>query len=242
MVTIGTGVLTTALVSGVLLGLASSLHCAGMCGSIGASLMLLADPRARPGQRLRILMAAQAGRIAAYAVAGALLGAAGSSLYLAFDQAAAHLVLRWAAAVTLGWIGLSVAGLLPPVAVADRLLAVVLARLDMAPATAAAAGWAAPLAAGAAWGFLPCGIVYGTLFASVLAGSASAGGALMLGFGLGTLPAVTAGALGLTGLAALARGGIARVVIGLAIAAAGALGLLLAPESGVLCLPGHGTP
>ncbi len=47
-------------------------------------------------------------------------------------------------------------------------------------------------ALGLLWGFLPCGLVYSALALSAASGSALAGGATMLAFGLGTLPAMLA--------------------------------------------------
>jgi sulfite exporter TauE/SafE len=44
------------------------------------------------------------------------------------------------------------------------------------------------LAAGALWGWLPCGMVYSVLATAMLSGSAPAGALVMLAFGLGTLP------------------------------------------------------
>jgi hypothetical protein len=44
------------------------------------------------------------------------------------------------------------------------------------------------LAAGALWGWLPCGLVYSVLVMALSAGSAIHGAALLLAFGLGTLP------------------------------------------------------
>jgi sulfite exporter TauE/SafE len=45
---------------------------------------------------------------------------------------------------------------------------------------------------GLLWGWLPCGLVYSVLIWSVAAGSALHGAALMLSFGLGTLPTLLA--------------------------------------------------
>ena len=39
-----------------------------------------------------------------------------------------------------------------------------------------------------AWGWLPCGLVYSILVSALATGSAASGAALMLAFGLGTLP------------------------------------------------------
>ena len=63
----------------------------------------------------------------------------------------------------------------------------------MAPPAAArrppaAAAAAAGFAAGLAWGWLPCGLVYGALLAAVFAGGAAQGALAMAAFGAGTLP------------------------------------------------------
>ena len=101
------------LLGGLLLGLASSLHCAGMCGAIASSLMFSFAAGESEAERASALMAAHAGRVLMYVAGGAILGAVGSTVYGAFDHASAFLVMRWAAAVALGWIGLSVAGFAP---------------------------------------------------------------------------------------------------------------------------------
>ena len=99
------------LLAGFLLGLASTLHCAAMCGGIAASLMLV------PGQRLWLL---QLARVASYVVQGALVGAFGTLIYRHLNMPMSYLMLRAVAALALFWIGLSVAGWLPGIAVMDR--------------------------------------------------------------------------------------------------------------------------
>jgi sulfite exporter TauE/SafE len=203
---------------GLLMGLASSLHCAGMCGAIASSLMFAFSPGETPAERARTLLAAHAGRLVMYVAGGMVLGAAGSAFYGAFDHAAAYLVMRWAAAVALGWIGLSVAGFAPSLAVVDRFAAPIAQTLRFSPAPAFAGGTGA-FASGLFWGVLPCGMVYGALFYAMLSGSALGGGGVMAGFGLGTLPSVTAVALGISSFRRLARVRQARVWVGLAIIA-----------------------
>ena len=198
---------------GLMLGVASSLHCAGMCGAVASSLMFAFSP---VGARARPLVAAQAGRVLVYVAVGAVVGAVGSTVYAAFDHAAANLFMRWAAAVALGWIGLSVAGFAPSLAGFDRLAAPIAASLRFSPAPRLA-GDAGAFASGLMWGFLPCGMVYGALFYAMLSGSALQGGAVMAGFGLGTLPSVTAAALGVASFRRLARIPNARVAVGLAL-------------------------
>ncbi len=114
---------------GLMLGIASSLHCVGMCGAIASSLMFAFSPRDNAADRARALIAAQAGRALVYVAAGAAVGAVGSVVYGGFDHASANLFMRWAAAVALGWIGLSVAGFAPSLAVFDRLASPIAAGL-----------------------------------------------------------------------------------------------------------------
>lgn len=180
------------LAAGLLMGFASSLHCAGMCGSIGSALTLTTHPAADPATRARMLLLTQAGRVLAYAAAGGILGTFGSALAGAFDQAAAYRMLQWASAVTLGWIGLSTARLVPSLAAFDRLAAPVGTAVMTLTSRHPGLGAGAPLAVGIAWGFMPCAMVYGALFTAMLTGTGAGGATMMLGFGLGTIPAAAA--------------------------------------------------
>lgn len=221
---------------GLMLGLASSLHCAGMCGGIASGVLMAFDPRQGPAGRARVLLTSQAGRIASYVAAGGFLGMVGSEFYGAFNQAGAHLVLRWAAAVALGWIGLSMTGLVPALTVVDR-LSVPFARLTRHPSRLAlAGGYAGPFLAGTAWGLLPCGMVYGALFYAMLTGSGAGGAVVMAGFGLGTLPSVTATALGVGVLRQVGRAPRIRIAAGVSLMAlAAASALLPAASWAALC-------
>ncbi len=203
-------------VGGLLLGLASSLHCVGMCGAIASSVMFAFSPSDAAVDRARALLATHAGRVLVYCAAGAAVGAVGSTVYGGFQHAGANLFTRWAGAVALGWIGLSVAGFAPSPAGIDRLAAPIAARLRLSPAHPLA-GDAGAFASGLMWGFLPCGMVYGALFYAMLSGSALQGGSVMAGFGLGTLPSVTAAALGVSSFRKLARTPNARIAVGLGI-------------------------
>ncbi len=212
---------------GLMLGLASSLHCAGMCGAIATSLMFGFGP----GQA-RALLCAQAGKIVTYVAAGAAAGAAGSVFYAAFHHPAAFLAMRAAAALSLGWIGFSLMGLAPSLAGIDRLAAPIARAVSRlrAPGTA--------LAAGMVWGFLPCGLVYGALFYAGLSGGALDGAAVMAGFGLGTLPAVSAVALGAARFRVLAHAPGARVAVGLGLMGLAAASLAApAAVAGIFCRP-----
>jgi sulfite exporter TauE/SafE len=225
------------LFAGILMGLASSLHCAGMCGSIGSALMLTVHPDGDARQRARMLLVTQLGRVLAYAVAGGILGTFGSGIAGAFDQTAAYRVMQWASAVTLGWIGLSTAGLIPSLVAFDRLAAPVGQAMMTMTSRHPGFGVGGPMALGIVWGFMPCAMVYGALFTAMLAGTGAGGAALMLGFGLGTVPAVMASAMGVATLKSLGRNPAASMAVGLAITAFAVASVLIGPEGGILCLP-----
>lgn len=101
-------------------------------------------------------------------------------------------------------------------------------------------------ALGALWGWLPCGMVYSALTTAMLSSSAAAGAAMMLAFGLGTLPMLTSlGLLGARVQRAMQRRAV-RVGCGLLVLGFGVIGLARAaggvtPEwMDMLCLtPNH---
>jgi len=213
---------------GVLLGLASSLHCAGMCGGI-AILLGVPDPKQGRLAASFHILARHAGRLASYALLGAVAGGIGRIAVGGMDGATGHLVLRWAAGLSLGWIGLSTAGLMPAprLGLTGRWSAFpVLARMGMMPAPVRSA------ASGMVWGLLPCAMIYGALLFALFTGSALRGATAMLGFGLGTLPSLIAVGLGFSIISEF--GGLLKRprVLGALIAVTGMLSLL-PPESGL---------
>lgn len=188
------------LLSVFLVGLLGGIHCAGMCGGI-VSLMSTGAARAKPVRRvipilperaaatLRVQLGYNLGRVTSYAVAGSIAGALGSAAALAnrvlpLQQAAFVL-----ANLVLVAMGLYLTGALRSVAVLEsagqglwRAVGPHASRLLSAD------DFPRALAAGLAWGWVPCGMVYGVLIAALLTGSAADGALLMLAFGLGTLP------------------------------------------------------
>lgn len=221
---------------GMVLGFASALHCAGMCGGIATSLTLMFAP-ATTAARVRVLMASQAGRVTSYMLAGGVLGLFGSELYTQFDRAGAFRLLQWFGAVVLIWLGLTFAGLLPMPAAADRLVARVSAAIArmLAPLRRSSAG---PYVAGLTWGIIPCPMVYAALFTAMLTGTALGGVVFMAGFGLATMIPVGLTALGVTSLAAIEHKGRARIAIGIVIALFGASTIIPgSPTNGLICTP-----
>eukprot|EP01036_Dinobryon_divergens_P000003 gene3-3_t len=108
-----------AILSGLVMGLASSLHCAGMCGPIGCA-MLLSNGKLDPR---RALLVAEAGKLAAYTLLGAAFGIFGAGIYGVLNLQIAHKVLQWSASLTIVWMGLATLGLVPAMAGLDRVFA-----------------------------------------------------------------------------------------------------------------------
>ena len=85
---------------------------------------------------------------------------------------------------------------------------------------------------------MPCGMVYGALFYAGLSGGPLQGAAVMAGFGLGTLPSVTAAAFGLSRFRALAHAPHARIAVGLGLLVIAAASLAFpAAAAAIFCLP-----
>lgn len=217
---------------GVLLGFASSLHCVGMCGGIALMLGLpSAQGQASGIARLAAHLPLHVGRGFSYALLGGLAGGLGAAVISVVAVEEAHLLMRWAASMTLAWVGLSMLGLMPSPSVVGHAL---LPRFALA-GRAAAHPVTGGVAAGVGWGLMPCGMVYGALLFAAFAGSALGGIAVMAGFALGTMPALLLIQGGQVALARFARRPQARWLAGLAILAVAALSLA-PPEMGLAFL------
>jgi sulfite exporter TauE/SafE len=162
------------------LGLASGLHCVGMCGGIVTAFSV------RRGPQWMHTVIFNLGRISSYALAGAGAGALGSlSWYATGGQSALYVLAN----VVLIFVGLHLAGLSSPMRWLERLGAPLWRRVQpFAVRFMQIRTLGGAYRAGLAWGWLPCGLVYGALAASAFSGSPAGGAAGMAAFGLGTLP------------------------------------------------------
>ncbi|TKW78631.1 MAG: sulfite exporter TauE/SafE family protein [Bradyrhizobium icense] len=193
-----------------------------MCAGIAASLcMASAAPSGGASRLIGDNILINAGRITGYVAAGAAVGALGTSVFGVLDRTIAHLVLRWAAAVSLGWIGLSMIGFVPIPEPVFRIGAAVTNGLGRLGGKLGSIPSAGLFAAGCVWGFVPCAMVYAALFYAMLSGSWLNGGIVMLGFGLGTLPPLLGAGLGLPWLRAHTRSPWLQRALGAVIVAVG---------------------
>jgi sulfite exporter TauE/SafE len=234
-------------------GLVGSVHCVGMCGGIVGAFSMAAPRPAFPvavvaanapalDGAVRVL-AYNTGRIASYMAAGALAGGLLGGVRQLAGAAPLQLAAYWLANLMLVALGLYLMNAwhgLARLESAGRLLWSRLQPLTRRLLPVDRPGKA--LALGALWGWLPCGMVYSMLMSAMLSGSAGGGAAVMLAFGLGTLPALVT--MGLFGnlLQAWTRRREVRLGAGLLVLSFGLLGLARAAGGidigwlGALCL------
>lgn len=194
-----TGSLT--LGAALLLGLLASGHCIVMCGGISGALGLV-TAKDRDGATRRALLATyQLGRIASYALAGLLVGCLGDRLISVLDIDSVRVGLRIATGAALAVAALAMLGLIKaPGPGLGRLLWPRIARLgrSLIPVTNVPRAFAF----GMLWGWMPCGLAYSMLLIAALTAQPLQSAAIMLAFGIGTLPAMLAAAWSAPWLAA----------------------------------------
>lgn len=163
------------------LGAAGSLHCAGMCGPLA-----LALPRsgATPLSYVAGRVAYNAGRLVTYAALGLIFGLAGRSLVLAGVQ-------RWTS-IALGIMLLAGLFASRTVRLGGPLYGVVGSLRSRMSHLLQKRSIGALGVLGLLNGLLPCGLVYVACAAATVTGTAAAGAAYMLVFGLGTVPMMLA--------------------------------------------------
>jgi hypothetical protein len=190
----GTSNLATMLPAALVAGLAASGHCAAMCGGVAGALAMRSRA-ATTGRRALAAATYNLARIASYTAAGAVAGLAGLALLSAVDIGLLALVFR----VLSGAIMIAVAGrllfgwrLLDPLEAAGARLWRRIAPAAARPGDGELLG---ALRLGLAWGLLPCGMTYSMLLVAATTASPWSGAGVMLAFGVGTLPSMTAAVL-----------------------------------------------
>ena len=171
--------------AGLILGLAGSLHCAGMCGPLVIAAARISKPHPHPWRTTALH---QAGRITSYGLFGLTAGSLGQTFSL----------VGWQQPLTigLGLVILSMTLMSRTSFLAHRssrwignFSRFLTARIQSKTALA-------HYSLGLCHGLLPCGLVYIALAAATTTAHPLLGMSLMISFGLGTLPTL----LGLTAL------------------------------------------
>jgi len=172
------------LLAGALLaGLVGSLHCVAMCGGIATGIAV-GFPRERA---LAASLRLNLGRVAGYALAGAVAGGLGAGIVALSRLESLQLGMRLAVGLVLVLAGLRILlprARLPHSTFGQRLWqGLQPLKQRVVPANTAFR----QLALGALWGWLPCGLSATLLTAAWLSADAVQGSLTMAAFGLGTL-------------------------------------------------------
>ena len=169
---------------GLLLGLAGSFHCIGMCGPL--SLALPVHHLESPLKKLVLLVSYQVGRISTYALLGLLIGLAGRPLQIGQYQQGLSIgmgiliilaaILYQKSSYTLKWPLLT--------RFFTRVQQFIAGRLRAAKRSYHF------FVLGMANGWLPCGLVYVALASTFSIGNIEDSVGFMAAFGAGTLPSM----------------------------------------------------
>jgi sulfite exporter TauE/SafE len=170
--------------SAFILGLLGSLHCVGMCGPI--AFMLPVD-RTNSVRKIMQTMTYHLGRLLSYSLIGLFFGFVGKSLFIfGFQQQLSIFIgILMIVLVLIPTQMTNTFKLSQPV---YRIISKVKSSLGKALKKKTADTF---LTIGFLNGFLPCGLVYMALFASLTTGQAYLGSLYMVLFGLGTIPLMT---------------------------------------------------
>jgi sulfite exporter TauE/SafE len=170
--------------SALIFGLLGSFHCVGMCGPI--AFMLPVD-RSNSTRKVFQIFIYHFGRILAYSLIGLFFGLVGKSLYIFGIQQQLSIIIGI----------LMIAVVLTPTKTFNRynfskpiykIISKVKSSLGKALKKKTADTF---LTIGFLNGFLPCGLVYMAVFASMTMQNAAQGSLYMALFGLGTIPLMT---------------------------------------------------
>lgn len=165
----------------LLLGLAGSLHCVGMCGPLLLALPLDADTRRKV---LGQMLVYHAGRILMYALLGVLFGLLGKGLAVAGFQKGLSIVagVFMIGMAFMAWRFEQLITALPGFgAFSHKVKSSIGALMRSNPN-------GSTFSIGVLNGLLPCGMVYAALAGAIASTGGPEGGLFMVVFGLGTLP------------------------------------------------------
>ncbi|WP_019616659.1 sulfite exporter TauE/SafE family protein [Psychromonas ossibalaenae] len=175
----------------LLIGLLGAGHCLGMCSGIASAITFSVKKEQSRQSSLWSLLLYNLGRVSSYSLAGALFAASSSALIVFFGGKEALIYLRMLAAVLMLFLALYVARIWFGLIKLEQAGQFIWKFIK--PAAQLFIPLKHPLFAfplGFLWGWLPCGLVYSTLSWAASSGSTSNGFIIMLGFGLGTMPAM----------------------------------------------------
>ena len=166
-------------------GLFGSLHCIGMCGPIAIALPV---PNSNNISFVAGRLLYNLGRITTYSFLGAVFGLLGSRLVISGFQQSVSIFLG---------IAILIAVLIPPRYKAKISQHKIVQKITLPLKSGISdlfkqGTFSSMFLTGLLNGFLPCGLVYVALAGAIASGDAISGTAVMILFGLGTVPAMFA--------------------------------------------------
>ncbi len=177
------------------LGLATSLHCIGMCGPMVVTYAVKGEEDGPWHKKLVPNLAYQGAKITSYVIVGLVLGAIGA----AFNLNGIRPWIMFAAGAFMIILGLGMTGKAPWAARLTprppKFLITALSSLRRkakSDADQGASTLATPVAFGLLTGLMPCAPLQGAEIAAAATGSAVLGATAMFAFGLGTMPLMLA--------------------------------------------------
>jgi sulfite exporter TauE/SafE len=180
----------------LMLGLATSLHCVAMCGSLVLTFAVKDTPEGGAlAPRLVPHLAYQAAKITSYATVALVLGGVAAAAGGALDISGFRSWIMVVAGVYMVLLGLGMTGWFPvlqrlsprPPQALVKAMSKVRRKSATAP-TGGAAGLAMPVAFGLLTGLMPCAPLIAAQAGAMTSGSPLTGAALMVAFGVGTAP------------------------------------------------------
>lgn len=167
--------------SALLLGLAGSLHCVGMCGPLMLAVPL---PTSERSKVLLQMLVYHSGRILTYSALGVLFGLLGKGVVVAGLQQTVSVLAGFfmIAMAFVAWRMERLITALPGFGTFTRSVQRSMGKLMKAHPGGV------PFSLGLLNGLLPCGMVYAALAGAITTTNSLEGGLFMATFGLGTLP------------------------------------------------------
>jgi sulfite exporter TauE/SafE len=173
--------MTEGFIAAILMGLAGSGHCMGMCGGIAAAM-------GQQSSTMRVILF-NLSRLISYALIAAILGSGVKLLSMEFKQLMP--ILRMAAGFLLVAMGLYMLDWWRGIQALERAGSLVWKHIQpLSSRLMQGKSLTNTLLLGLLWGFLPCGLVYSALSWAVSYQADINAAVLMLGFGIGTLPSM----------------------------------------------------
>ncbi|WP_425641034.1 sulfite exporter TauE/SafE family protein [Marinomonas gallaica] len=176
-------------ISALLIGLAGAGHCLGMCGGL-ASMLSIGNKTT-----FQTIVAYNLGRILSYCILTLILA---SAINLGFASIYSELMtpLRTFAGILLVLMGLYICGLSKFILRIESLGRYIWKYVQpFAKSFLPIQTLGQAVGAGMVWGWLPCGLVYSTVLWASSLGSIELSLMAMLGFSMGTLPAMLLAAM-----------------------------------------------